>query len=115
MDNNIICNTSRAIPETNTYMMEHIGGTGSLDNIDGISEDIDLDTDISYTKDQKTLIDASKKTIYQKTQHNEIFDIPESGFNIVQNHHPYILSFGARLDDFLTILIIFFDPIAISC
>ena len=89
MDNNIICNTSRAIPETNTYMMEHIGGTGSLDNIDGISEDIDLDTDISYTKDQKTLIDASKKTIYQKTQHNEIFDIPESGFNIVQNHHPY--------------------------
>ena len=91
LDNNSTRVAAHAIPEPSRYMLGHIGGIGTLNDINKTSttDDVDLDTDINYTKEQKSLIDASKKTIYQRTQHNETFDIPETGFNTVQNQHPY--------------------------
>lgn len=85
--NSTVRETARALPQANSYMLGHIGGIGSVGSMESTQTDIQ-DTDIKYTKEQKALIDASNKTIYQKTQHDETFDIPELGFNTVQNHHP---------------------------
>lgn len=74
-------NTSSISPETHTYVMNHIG-----------TNDTNLDTDIEYAKEQKSLIDINKKRIYQRVQHNTDLDLPESGFNTVQNQHPLSLN-----------------------
>jgi hypothetical protein len=83
MDTSITRDIARVVPEKSTYMLGYVSGANSQN-----SDNVDMDTDASYAKQQRSLIEASKKTIYQKTQHNEVFDIPESGFNTVQNQHP---------------------------
>lgn len=96
---NITSNTAHATPEANQYMLGHIGGVGTLKNVSQLTDDADLDHDVDYTKEQKSLIDASRKTIYQKKQHDEIFDIPESGFNAIQNLHPLGINMVANHGD----------------
>lgn len=71
--NNILATT----PESHSYMMTHVGTND------------DIDKDINYTKDQKTIIDTNKNRLYQRVQHDTNLDIPISEHNTVQNQHPY--------------------------
>ena len=90
IQNNIASNTDNISPEFNTYMMPHIGGR---------KKNNELDTDLEYTKQQKDLIDISKKTSFQRSQHNQSFDIPNSEFNTVQAQHPYGLNMLSNNSD----------------
>lgn len=63
-------------PEENIYMMDHIGSN------------TEIDKNIVYTKEQKKIIDKRNKELYQRSQHDETFDIPIQGYNAIQNRHP---------------------------
>lgn len=73
---NITANASRAVPPDNVYMIGHIGNNDELDHSQ------------SYTKAQKKIIDQNNSTLYQRTEHDATFDLPESGYNPIQNNHP---------------------------
>ena len=72
----------------NKYMFNHIGG---IKKNSQLLDNIELDTNIDYTKEQKLLIDANKKTIYQKKPYDNTFDTnntEELGLNVIQDRNP---------------------------
>jgi len=86
---NIITHAARAIPETNNFMFDHIGAIDfSNTNARVAPGDNELDKDISYVREQKALIEKHNDTLYKRDQHNESFDMPQQGFNVVSNIHP---------------------------
>lgn len=95
---NIIYNAARASPEKNVFMLGHIGGIPNDSN--GVAaNDQQLDHSEEYTREQKDIIDNNKKTLYQRKQHDETFDLPQTGYNAIQNHHPLGINMIASHSD----------------
>lgn len=74
--NKIIPYASDDVPRNNTFMSNHVGSNDKIDN------------DIDYINKQKEIIKDNNDSLYQRDDHDIRFDIPEQGFNIVQNLHP---------------------------
>jgi hypothetical protein len=78
----IIAHAAHIPPEQQIYMMSHIGGVRSNGHSD------QLDRDLKQTNDQKKLIDDSREGLYKRVQHNEQFNLPNRGVDVIQNVHP---------------------------
>lgn len=87
-DANIISTASRAVPETNTFMIGHIGGLGYVGGPKVNKEDIALDTQVEYTKEQTKIIDHQNDKLYKRDQHDQTFDIAPQGYNRIATIHP---------------------------
>jgi hypothetical protein len=82
-DQSIIANAAHVPPEQQVYMLSHIGGIRSSSG-----KTDDLDHDIKHINEQKKLIIDSDKKVYKRNLHDERFDLPERGVDIIQNVHP---------------------------
>lgn len=89
----IISKTTHIQPEKPVYMMGHIGGIRQNGKSD------ELDHDIKQTREQKKLIDISKDTVYKRIQHDERFDLPDRGIDLIQNVHPLGVTMLANHSD----------------
>ena len=83
----ITANSARAVPPDSIYMLSHIGNRN------------DTDDDIKYAQEQKKIIEHNNNKLYKRTQHNQDFDVPEPGFNPVQNTHPLGINVVANHSD----------------
>ncbi|VBB18312.1 putative minor capsid protein [Yasminevirus sp. GU-2018] len=98
-DTNIIATASRAVPEENTFMFGHIGGIGYAGGTKVNKDDVALDTDSTYTREQEKLIDRQNDKLYKRDQHNESFDLPPQGYNHISQVHPLGINMVANHGD----------------